>query len=69
MSMQPTYRKTATEPLQMAVKLRNKHNSHSCAWYTLTHARTHARTNARMREGKDVTSKYKDAGKITTFGN
>jgi hypothetical protein len=44
----------------MAVKLRNKHNSHSCAWCTLTHART----NARMREGKDVTSKHKDAGKI-----
>jgi len=45
----------------MAFKLRDEHNSHNCAWCTLTHSRTHAR----MREGKVVTSKYKDAGKTT----
>jgi len=59
-SVQPTYRKTVTEPLLMTFKLLDEHNSHSCAWCTLTHGRTHAR----MREGKVVTTKYKDTGKI-----
>jgi len=45
----------------MTFKLLDEHNSHSCAWCTLTHGRTHAR----MREGKVVTTKYKDTGKIT----
>ena len=61
MSMQTTYRKTVTEPLLMTFKLRDEHNSHSCAWCTFTHSRTHAR----MREGKVATSKYKDARKTT----
>jgi len=45
----------------MTFKLRDEHNSHSCAWCTYTQVRTHAR----MREGKVVTSKYKETGKIT----